>query len=69
VSKLKRSVPRLALTQQEAAEALGMSVTHFAENVKPSLPVVLSGALKLYPIWALEDWMHENAVLAGRRVA
>jgi hypothetical protein len=62
-------VPRLALTQEEAAEALGMSVTAFVTHVKSELPVVLVGSMRRYPIWGLQEWMREHATRGGRRVA
>jgi hypothetical protein len=62
-------VPRLAFNQQEAAEALGISVEHFARHVKPDLPVVYSGALRLYPRQSLEEWLKEHTIRTGRRVA
>ena len=63
----RRAVPRLALNQKEAAESLGMSVDHFGRHVKPDLPVVYSGSLRLYPISGLEAWLSERALRAGRR--
>jgi hypothetical protein len=67
--RLRRSVPRLALNQQEAAEALGISVDHFERHVKAELPVVLSGSRRLYPVRALERWLDDEAMLHGRRAA
>ena len=61
-------MPRLALNQKEAAESLGMSVDHFERHVKCDLPVVYSGALRLYPIEQLQRWLAQNALQAGRRV-
>ncbi len=67
--RVRRSVPRLAFNQQEAAEALGVSVDHFARHVKPELPVVYSGSLRLYPRKVLERWLEINTIQRGRRVA
>jgi hypothetical protein len=67
--RIRRTVPRLAFNQQEAAEALGISVDHFARHVKPDLPVVYSGSLRLYPRPALEQWLKEHTIQRGRRVA
>ncbi|HXD54851.1 MAG TPA: hypothetical protein VN618_08880 [Solirubrobacteraceae bacterium] len=66
---IQRTVPRLAFNQQEAAEALGISVDHFARHVKPDLPVVYSGSLRLYPRQALEEWLDEHTIQRRRRVA
>ena len=42
-------VPRVALTRQEAAAALGVSVDHFERHVLPGLRVIRSGRLVLIP--------------------
>ncbi|MHB1539152.1 MAG: hypothetical protein ACYCUM_12115 [Solirubrobacteraceae bacterium] len=67
--RVRRPVPRLAFNQQEAAEALGISVDHFERHVKPHPPVVYSGSLKLYPLQALEEWLAAHTIRRGRRVA
>jgi hypothetical protein len=66
---IKPDVPRLALTQEEAAEALGMSVSSFIEHVKHDLPVVYFGSMRRYPVWGIKDLLHEQAMRGGRRVA
>lgn len=66
---MRRAVPRLALNQNEAAEALGMSVDHFERHVKSDLTVVYSGALRLYPMTELQRWLGEHSLRRGRRVA
>jgi len=68
-ARIKREVPRLSLNQQEAAEALGVSVDHFERHIKADLPVVLSGTLRLYPRKGLERWLEEHSLRGGRRVA
>lgn len=65
-SKLRRTVPTLALQRSEAAAALGMSAEHFDEYVKDHLPCVYSGRLRLYPITGLQRWLDEEAVSPGR---
>jgi hypothetical protein len=61
-------VRRLLLTRQEAAEALGMSLSHFQRHVQPHLRCVYSGQLRLYRLADIEAWIEENAVLpSGRR--
>lgn len=69
VARIRRQVPRVLLSRQEAAEALGMSLTHFQRHVQPDLPCVYSGSLRLYPIAALQAWADEHMVPAGRRRA
>jgi len=65
----RREIPRLALNQQEAAEALGMSVDSFAEHVKPSVACVLVGSRRLYPVTELQSWLNKERVRGGRRAA
>ena len=67
--RTRREVPRLAFNQQEAAEALGISVDHFERHVKADLPVVYSGSLRLYPLAGLHRWLADNALHRGRRVS
>lgn len=51
---------RLLLTRQEAAEALGMSLSHFQRHVQPYLRCVHSGQLRLFPPVELERWTQEE---------
>ena len=67
--RLRRRVPPVLLKPVEAAEALGMSLRHFDRHVKPDLPVVYSGGLRLYPVSALQAWADEQAIRPGRRAA
>ena len=67
--ELRRPVPRVALSQQEAAAALGVSVSHFERHIKVHLPVVYSGAWKLYPLSGLQRWLDAQALHRGKRVA
>jgi excisionase family DNA binding protein len=56
-----QAVPRLALTREEAAASLGMSVSHFERNVQPTMRVVRSGQLVLVPTSEVERWLQRNA--------
>jgi hypothetical protein len=63
---------RLLLTRREAAEALGMSLSHFQRHVQPWLPCVYSGHLRLYRPADLEQWVADHleagmAPVAGAR--
>lgn len=64
----RRAVPRLALNQQEAAEALGMSVDAFEKYVKLQVPCVYVGSRRLFAVQALQDWLDSEAMLHGRRL-
>jgi excisionase family DNA binding protein len=55
------TVPRLALTRAQAAEALGMSVNSFERHVQPHLRVVRVGRLRLFPVRELERFLELNA--------
>lgn len=59
----KRPVPRVALTREEAADALGMSVDHLERHVLPHLRVIRSGRLVLISLKELERWCDENGAL------
>ncbi len=68
-ARARRPVPRLAFNQQEAAEALGVSVDHFARHVKHHVPVVYTGSRRIYPRKMLEDWLERQSTTGGRHVA
>ncbi len=55
------SVPRLALTRQEAAAAIGLGLTKFEEQVQPDLKVIRVGTKVLIQITELERWLEKNA--------
>ena len=54
-------IPRLALTRQDAAAAIGMSLDSFERHVQPTLRLVRRGRLRLVPVAELERWLSENA--------
>jgi excisionase family DNA binding protein len=58
------SLQRLALSQQEAAEALGVSPDFFQEHLRHELPCVRRGRRRLYPVSELQRWLEENATRA-----
>jgi len=49
-------VPRVALTREEAAAAVGMSLDSFERHVQPELRLIRRGKLRLVPIHELERW-------------
>ena len=51
---------RLALSRNDAAAALGMSLRHFQRHVQPNLRCIYSGQLRLYPVAELERWIKEQ---------
>lgn len=59
-----RMIPRLALDAGEAAEALGVSRSHFYAHVLPHLRCVYSGRKRLVAIAELERWLDDHSGLA-----
>jgi hypothetical protein len=57
----KPSVPRLALSKKEAAEALGISVDHLERHVLPHLCIAYVGSRRLISISELERFLTNNA--------
>lgn len=55
------SVPRLALTIEEACEALGVSWDFWHEHIAPEVRIVRRGRRKLVPVAALAEWLDSNA--------
>jgi hypothetical protein len=58
---------RFLLTRHEAAEALGMSLSHFQRHVQPYLRCVYSGQLRLYRPRDLQRWSDTQACEPNRR--
>jgi hypothetical protein len=59
------SPPRLGLTVEEAARAVGMSESSFKRHVQPELRIVRRGSLRIIPVPEIEKWLEGNATLAG----
>jgi excisionase family DNA binding protein len=58
---------RLAYSQTEAAEALGISVDHLVRHVLPEVRFVRSGRLRLIPRDELVEWLKRNGARLGDR--
>ena len=54
------STRRLALSRNEAAASLGMSLRHFQRHVQPHIGRIYSGKLRRYPVAELERWVSEQ---------
>jgi hypothetical protein len=54
-------IPRLALTREEAAAAIGMSLDSFERHVQPTIRLVRRGRLRRVPVGELDRWLSENA--------
>jgi excisionase family DNA binding protein len=59
----RQRVPRLALSVDEAAEALSVSRDFFDEHIRHELRVVRRGRKVLVPVRELERWLEHNAAL------
>jgi len=55
------SIPRLALSKSEAAEALGVSVDFLEQHVMHELRIVRRGRRRLIPVAEITRWMETNA--------
>jgi hypothetical protein len=58
-------VPRTTLTLDEAAASLGVSLSHFRRHVRPELPIIYSGNVRLIAVVELSRWAERQARLAG----
>lgn len=54
------TVPRLALTVEEACAALGVSWDFWAQHVASDVRIVRRGRRKLVAVAALERWLEDN---------
>jgi hypothetical protein len=53
--------PRLALRREEAAQSLGMSDESFDRYVRPYVPVFRCGALLVWPVSGLAEFVAKEA--------
>ena len=60
--KLRPTVPRLALSRQESAMAMGMCLRHFERHVEEHLSPTYVGNKKLYAITELQRYIDANTV-------
>jgi hypothetical protein len=58
---LTAPVPRVALTREESAAALGMGLTSFEAYVQPHVRIIRRGRLRLVPLSELARWAESNA--------
>jgi hypothetical protein len=59
--KRVRPIPRYALTKQEAADSIGISIDSFERYVQSHLRLIRIGGLVLVPASELRGWVDENA--------
>ena len=51
----------LALRKADAAAACAVSEETFDRHIRPSLPVVRLGGVRIYPVEDLQQWLREHA--------
>lgn len=54
-------VPLIALTREQAAAALSMSVDSFERHVQPSIRMIRRGRMCRVPVAELERWANDEA--------
>src|SRR5688572_27525400 len=59
--RIRVAPPRIALTPDEAAAALGVGRTTFDTAIRPDLKLIRVGRTVLVPVAQLEKWATENA--------
>jgi excisionase family DNA binding protein len=59
-----QSLPRLAVTLDEAAQMLGVSRDFLDEHVRHELRVIRRGRLRLVAVVELERWVERSSALA-----
>ena len=57
-----RSIPRVALTVDEACASLGVSRDHFERHIMGELRIIYCGRRRLVPVRELERWAERAAV-------
>jgi excisionase family DNA binding protein len=58
-----RDIPKKAMTRQEAADSLGISLDTFERYIQPELRVLRIGRKVLVPMVELDAWIDKNAAL------
>jgi hypothetical protein len=54
-------VPCVALTREEAAASLGISLTAFEQYVQPNVRLIRRGKIRVVPVRDLERWADQAA--------
>jgi excisionase family DNA binding protein len=57
----KQSAPALALSVEQACEALGVSWDTWRAHIEPEVPLVRLGRRKLIPVSELQAWLDRHA--------
>ena len=62
-------IPRIALSREEAAASIGMSLDSFERHVQPHVRLIRVGRLRLVPVTELARWCDEAAERTHNRKA
>jgi excisionase family DNA binding protein len=57
----RATFPRVALSREEAAASMGMSVDHFERHVQPTIRMVRVGRKVIVPVDELRRWLADRA--------
>lgn len=58
---VRDGLPRFALSREDAAASLGMSLDSFERHVQPDLRLIRRGRMRLVPVVELERWAKDAA--------
>jgi excisionase family DNA binding protein len=61
----RRSAPALALSVEQACEALGVSWDTWRAHIEPDVRLVRLGRRKLIPVSELQSWLDRHAEGGG----
>jgi hypothetical protein len=61
--RIVATAPRVALSREEAAASLGMSVDHFERHVQPTIRMARVGRKVIVPVDELRRWVADRAEL------
>lgn len=64
-SRRSESVPRAALTLEEAAESMGVSLSTFRRHVLPDVKTIRLGSCRLVSTPELAGWLDLNGTLSA----
>jgi excisionase family DNA binding protein len=65
LSAKNRSAPALALSVEQACEALGVSWDTWRAHIEPDVRLVRLGRRKLIPVSELQAWLERHAESVG----
>ena len=61
MTKVTLTITPVALSREDAAAALGMSLDSFERHVQPEVRLIRRGKLRLVPVEELRRWCEKSA--------